>query len=652
MFFRLPTVRSKLTALVLLSTVVMVAALPVLSWLLHRQLVDEVDDRVTDAERSFQSELDDDIADLTLASRVLAADSATVHALERHDANRARRLAQVFVDVYPDIDVLLFEPDGSVLAHVGCEQPPEQMTPGSEIAALFASGAHSEAVVSHGCESETSGAPPAYAIAVSMGTSGSLVVCQPLDANYLGNSKSKLGLELAFAAVDPGSGSPLAGRTRDFPQPAIAVSSRGSTLVDVGDRSWAVARFEPRQLGGRAGRMQIVAALDITDIHRIVRRNLLAALGVLAAAATISVVFGSRLAGTMSRALQRVNAALSRVEQADYVHVEPVRTGDELETLARGFNRMVDGLKERDKLRTTFGKYMTASVMEHLLAGKVALGGESLQVTILFTDIRSFTTIGERMDPQQLVALLNEYFTEMVSIVMQEDGVVDKYIGDAIMAVFGAPVPRSDDAVHAVRAAVRMRRALEQLNRRLEARGVPSLRTGIGIHTGEVEGHRGEGDAAHHGQRSNASRHDLRTDRPQRRRRRATGLRLMPGPPSTDASVLVPMVQVRGVRMGVRHGLVPVDVRMRDGARTVVGVSVMSVVVSVKVLVLDGAVRVRVLVVLREVKREAQRERRRGHQCPRASRGLAQREREQGAEKRGHREDRACARHPDAALGT
>jgi adenylate cyclase len=120
------------------------------------------------------------------------------------------------------------------------------------------------------------------------------------------------------------------------------------------------------------------------------------------------------------------------------------------------------------------------------LAGKVVLGGESLKVTILFTDIRSFTSISERMDPQQLVGLLNEYFSEMVGIVMQEDGVVDKYIGDAIMAVFGAPVPKPEDAVNAVRAAVRMRQALQDLNRRLEARGVPTLRTGIGIHTGEV----------------------------------------------------------------------------------------------------------------------------------------------------------------------
>ncbi len=233
------------------------------------------------------------------------------------------------------------------------------------------------------------------------------------------------------------------------------------------------------------GQVRMLAALDVTDVHAIVARNLLCASRPRLAAA-ISVAVGWRLASVMSNALKRVNVALKRIEQLDYVHVEPVNTGDELEDLANGFNRMVDGLKEGDRLKTTFGKYMTASVMDHLLAGKVALGGESLRVTILFTDIRGFTTLSEKMDPQHLVALLNEYFTEMVNIVMDEGGVVDKYIGDAIMAVFGAPVAKPGDAANAVRAAVRMRIALRELNTRLAERGLPPLRTGIGIHTGEV----------------------------------------------------------------------------------------------------------------------------------------------------------------------
>ena len=188
----------------------------------------------------------------------------------------------------------------------------------------------------------------------------------------------------------------------------------------------------------------------------------------------------------MSRALSRVNEALKRLEKQEYVKVDIFKTGDELENLAEGFNQMVDGLQERDKLRSTFGKYMTEAVMEHLLAGKVQLGGESLKVTILFTDIRSFTTLSENMEAHALVALLNEYFTDMVTVIIKEDGVVDKYIGDAIMAVFGAPVQRKDDPLRAVRAAVHMRMGLKRLNERLAKRGIAPIRTGIGIHTGDV----------------------------------------------------------------------------------------------------------------------------------------------------------------------
>ncbi|HXN30715.1 MAG TPA: adenylate/guanylate cyclase domain-containing protein, partial [Polyangiaceae bacterium] len=466
----LPTVRAKLTALVSLSIVAMLVALPVLSWLLHRQIVDEVDDRVTEAERAFQTELDDDILDLSLASRIIATDGATAQAFRYHDAARVRQLVQLFIGAYPNIDILIVEGDGRVLAQVGCQHPPERVGEIAELADV-PRGKAFEGVVEHGCESASSDAPPAYVIGAPIAGAGGVVVCLPVDREYLKNSSAKLGLQLALAVLDPDE-SRVVGATQEFPKGAIRVAKRtDTTIAEASGRSWAIQRFEPRQLDGRLGKIGMLAALDVTDIHVIVRRNLVYALAVLAIAAAVSVWLGWRLASVMSRALRQMNTAVKRVERLDYVHVEPVHTGDELEALASGFNTMVDGLKERDKLRTTFGKYMTAQVVEHLMSGKVQLGGEVLQVTILFTDIRSFTSISERMDPQQLVGLLNEYFSEMVGIVMQEDGVVDKYIGDAIMAVFGAPVPKKDDAVNAVRAAVRMRVALAHLNARLEARG-------------------------------------------------------------------------------------------------------------------------------------------------------------------------------------
>src|SRR6516225_122577 len=176
-------VRSKLTALVALSGVIMVLALPILSWLLHRQLVDEVDDRVTEAERAFQTELDDDIADLTLASRVLATDASMARAIRKRDADRARQLAQVFLDVYPGDDILIVESDGHVLAQLGCQHPPEWITSTPELADV-PKGQEFRGVVDHGCESAAADAPPAYVIATPIPSAGAVVVCLPVDTEY------------------------------------------------------------------------------------------------------------------------------------------------------------------------------------------------------------------------------------------------------------------------------------------------------------------------------------------------------------------------------------------------------------------------------------------------------------------------------------
>jgi len=483
--FRLKTVRAKLTLLVALSVVTMMATLPVLSWLLHEQLIDEVDDRVLEAEKSFRAELKDDLADLTLAARILAVDPDTGRALATSDEKEAVALANLFLGVYPNIDILFVDTKGKVLADVGCTVPLEEVGSLAGISDAL-KGKEFRGVVGHGCErGETGKTTAAYVIAMPVKTVGAIVVCLPLDLELVQNASMKLGLELAM--LEPGT-SQLLATTPKFPVRSIPDREGGEpVLAEEAGSSWAVGRFDVDGLVNAEGKaIHVVAALDVADIRRIVQRNLLFAVSVLAVAAVVSVSMGARLASIMSRALARVNAALKKLEQQEYVHVDALRTGDELEDLATGFNTMVDGLKERDKLRSTFGKYMTASVMEHLLNGKVSLGGETLTVTILFTDIRSFTSISEKMDAQALVGLLNEYFTEMVGIVMQEDGVVDKYIGDAIMAVFGAPVPKPNDAENAVRAAVRMRHALATLNARLKERGLPPLRTGIGIHTGEV----------------------------------------------------------------------------------------------------------------------------------------------------------------------
>jgi adenylate cyclase len=476
----LRTVRAKLTSLVLLSGVVLLAALPILYTIEQRQLVDEADDRAVAAERSFEAELEDSLADLRVAAAVIAADSDTRRALAARDAHALGDVAALFAKSYPALDILFITPDGSVIAQLGCQAPPKTIGDIPELGRVMA-GATVQGMTHHGCEASAT-APPSYMIATPVDGGGAVVVCLPVDVSYLANAGTKFGLELALVA--PGADAATE-KTPGFPEVPLSGTKHAPTLLGAGAHRWAVSRLSPRQLRGPDGAYSLAAGLDVTRLQSVVRASMIRFALLLLAAGAISVAIGWRLASVMVLALRRVNSALKKLEQQEYVHVE-VRTGDELEDLASGFNTMVDGLKERDKLRATFGKYMTASVMEHLLSGKVQLGGTSIKVTILFTDIRGFTTMSEHMEPQAVVALLNEYFTEMVQIVMKEDGVVDKYIGDAIMAVFGAPVPKRDDAINALRAAVRMRHALAHLNERLVKRGIEPIRTGIGIHTGEV----------------------------------------------------------------------------------------------------------------------------------------------------------------------
>jgi len=154
---------------------------------------------------------------------------------------------------------------------------------------------------------------------------------------------------------------------------------------------------------------------------------------------------------------------------------------------ALGGTLIIEDITEDKRMRATMARYMTAEVAEQVLAeGESALGGRSAAATILFSDIQGFTAIAERLGPQDTVSMLNEYFTEMVEIVFEYNGILDKYIGDAIMAVFGTPFPSPDDADNAVRVAVRMQRVLASMNRKRQEVGQPPFEVRIGISSGDV----------------------------------------------------------------------------------------------------------------------------------------------------------------------
>jgi len=147
---------------------------------------------------------------------------------------------------------------------------------------------------------------------------------------------------------------------------------------------------------------------------------------------------------------------------------------------------MLEGLREREQIRETFGRYVTREIRDEILAGRASFEGRLEEVTILFADLRDFTPWVERTEPREVVRDLNEYFTEMEAAIRAERGLVLQYIGDEIEAVFGAPLPTPDHADRALAAALDMRARLGRLNARRAEAGKSPLRNGIGIHTGTV----------------------------------------------------------------------------------------------------------------------------------------------------------------------
>lgn len=154
---------------------------------------------------------------------------------------------------------------------------------------------------------------------------------------------------------------------------------------------------------------------------------------------------------------------------------------------AIGYMLIIEDITSEKRVKSTMARYMTKEVAEKLLeGGEDALGGTSQVASVLFSDIRSFTTISEMLGARETVSMLNDYFTDMIDVIFQHGGILDKYIGDAIMALFGAPFPTDQDAVNAVIVAEEMIRVLRKLNAQRAEAGKMEIKIGIGVSTGEL----------------------------------------------------------------------------------------------------------------------------------------------------------------------
>ncbi|MGL1890786.1 MAG: adenylate/guanylate cyclase domain-containing protein [Spirochaetaceae bacterium] len=163
-----------------------------------------------------------------------------------------------------------------------------------------------------------------------------------------------------------------------------------------------------------------------------------------------------------------------------------VRSREETGQLSNGFNQMLDGLKERERIKSLFGQYLSAEISEEILNGNVDLNGSMYKATILFADIRGFTALSETITPHETISFLNEYYNVLIGVVHQYGGIIDKFMGDGILVLFGVPIASKDHADRAVEAAFTIQKRLEDFNNERVKNGIFTVKIGIGIHTGDV----------------------------------------------------------------------------------------------------------------------------------------------------------------------
>ena len=238
------------------------------------------------------------------------------------------------------------------------------------------------------------------------------------------------------------------------------------------------------------------------DIERIIRESAI----ILGVAVVASLALLLLFSGQLTRPIAAISASMRVIiENADLTERVPIEFKDETGELAHTFNIMLGELdkaykqiknfafqavlaqKKEAKIRNIFQKYVPQELIDRFFQNPESmLVGENRELSVLFSDIRSFTTISESMRPDDLVNSLNRYFSVMVDLIMARGGIVDKYIGDAIMAFFGAPVKHEDDAFQSVMAGIEMTEAVKEFNRKQVESGKPEFKIGVGINYGEV----------------------------------------------------------------------------------------------------------------------------------------------------------------------
>lgn len=220
----------------------------------------------------------------------------------------------------------------------------------------------------------------------------------------------------------------------------------------------------------------------LEEVYNIQRRNII--LMIISILIVFFVVYN--FAKQITRPVLHLVRQARQIKEGNFNVSLADRSRDEIGLLEEAFQEMGEGLAEREKVKDALTKFVSKEIAEKALKGEIKLGGEQKVCVIFFSDIRGFTAMSEKLSPEEVVELLNDYLTRMVNCVNLSHGYVDKFIGDAIMATWGVPISRGNDAENAVNGALQMRTALMEMNASRKAEGRSELHIGCGLNYGAV----------------------------------------------------------------------------------------------------------------------------------------------------------------------
>ncbi len=477
-----------------LIAVVQVAVYLLITSANERNATDHIEQNLQIGARIFRRTINDRIDYLAGSAKVMSGDYAIKPLLmqDKPDRETLRSALLSYVERVKAPVITIFSPEGELLSSTDDVLGSENVGPFRYLIRKATEGDMEQAsdFAYLGGKLHALVVVPLYAPFPSVAAWFGLAY--PIDAAFARSIKDITRLDVTFSTAEEGAqprvlASTLSASMADMVArhgSATNGTTNGIQTVQLGGEPY-VSLFQPLPLlGDDPARIALQRSLAVElaparELENIVLLISLAAL----AAATLAALW---IARGVSQPLTQLAEHTKHVAAGDYTRRIDLPREDELGQLATAFNQMTAGLAERDRVRDLLGKVVSPEIATQLLQSDLKLGGEERVVTILFCDLRDFTGMSEKMAPADVLTLLNRYLDRMSTIIEKHGGVIDKYIGDAIMALFGAPVADPDSASHAIAAAREMARALNDFNRELAAEGRPALVFGIGINTARV----------------------------------------------------------------------------------------------------------------------------------------------------------------------